>query len=268
MIKGAEIQKKAFQAGVRDLQIEKDYVLSWVLRGIALHTRLSTIMVFKGGTVLKKVYFEDYRFSEDLDFTLIENFTNEQIFTWFNEAFLLIKESANISLSIVESKLHEDGGVNFYINYMGPLGGAGSNKKIKIDLARSEKLEFPTVIRPAITLYSDLQDHPYELLCYSLEEIMVEKLRAVMQRTQARDFYDIWYLTERHDVEPEYHMAEFRRKCELKNQVPGEFFKKLEEKIPSYRGQWKKSLENQIKDLPDFDGVEREVLRNLKNFRP
>jgi predicted nucleotidyltransferase component of viral defense system len=239
MIKGAEIQKKAFQAGVRDPQIEKDYVLSWVLRGIALHASLSTSMIFKGGTALKKVYFEDYRFSEDLDFTLIENFTNEQIFTWFNEAFLLIKESANISLSIVENKLHEDGGLNFYINYVGPLGGVGSNKKIKIDLARSEKLEFPTVIRPAITSYSDLEDHPYELLCYSLEEIMVEKLRAVMQRTQARDFYDIWYLTEMRDMEPEYHMAEFRRKCELKNQVPGEFFKKLEEKIPSYRGQWK-----------------------------
>ena len=87
MIKGAEIQKKAFQEGVRDLQIEKDYVLSWVLRGIALHARLSAIMVFKGGTVLKKVYFENYRFSEDLDFTLIESCTNEQIFEWFNEAF-------------------------------------------------------------------------------------------------------------------------------------------------------------------------------------
>ena len=89
-----------------------------------------------------------------------------------------------------------------------------------------------------------------------------------MQRTQARDFYDIWYLTETHGMEPEYHMAEFKRKCELKNQVPGEFFKKLEQKIPLYKGQWKNSLEDQIKDLPDFDRVEREVFRNLKNFKP
>jgi hypothetical protein len=44
--------------------------------------------------------------------------------------------------------------------------------------------------------------------------------------------------------------------------------KKLEQKIPSYKLQWKKSLQDQIKDLPDFDGVEREVLRNLKNFKP
>jgi uncharacterized protein len=268
MIKGAEIHKIAFQIGVRDTQIEKDYVLSWVLRGIALHSRLSAAMVFKGGTVLKKVYFETYRFSEDLDFTLIESCTDEQIYTWFNEAFSIIKDAANIQLSIVDNKLHEDGGINFYINYIGPLGGVGSNKKIKIDIARSEKLEFPTVIKPAFIAYSDLQDHPYQLLCYSLEEIIVEKLRAVMQRTQARDFYDIWYLTETHDMEPEYHIAEFRRKCELKKQVPGEFMKKLEQKIPLYKGQWKKSLEDQIKDLPNFEEVEREVLRNLKNFKP
>ncbi|MBL7844017.1 MAG: nucleotidyl transferase AbiEii/AbiGii toxin family protein [Cyclobacteriaceae bacterium] len=147
MIKGAEIQKKAFQEGVRDQQIEKDYVLSWVLRGIASHADLSKVMVFKGGTVLKKVYFENYRFSEDLDFTLIEDCTNEQIFSWFHEIFSMIKESVNIPLSATDDAiLHEDGGLNFYINYVGPLGGIGSNKKIKIDIARNEKLEFSYLV--------------------------------------------------------------------------------------------------------------------------
>lgn len=43
-------------------------------------------LAFKGGTVLKKVYFEDYRFSEDLDFTLIdETVSNEQIMQEFNK---------------------------------------------------------------------------------------------------------------------------------------------------------------------------------------
>ena len=63
MIKPGEIQKKANQVGVRDQQIEKDYILSWILWGVANHEQLSKIVVFKGGTVLKKVYFEDYRFS-------------------------------------------------------------------------------------------------------------------------------------------------------------------------------------------------------------
>jgi uncharacterized protein len=55
---------------VRDQQIEKDYVLSWILQGIAENESLAKALVFKGGTVLKKAYFKDYRFSEDLDFTI------------------------------------------------------------------------------------------------------------------------------------------------------------------------------------------------------
>lgn len=128
MIRSAEIQTKARDARVRDQQIEKDYILSWILQGIANHKDLSTKLAFKGGTVLKKVYFEDYRFSEDLDFTLLEESANEQIFSWFREIFAYVREEANIPLDIVDNYQHEDGGINFYISYVGPLGGMGSNK--------------------------------------------------------------------------------------------------------------------------------------------
>ena len=50
MIKPSEIQQKAREAGVRDQQIEKDYMLSWILKGVAQHEQLSKIIVFKGGT--------------------------------------------------------------------------------------------------------------------------------------------------------------------------------------------------------------------------
>ena len=69
MILPKEINKYAAENKVSDKQIEKDYVLTWALNGIANHKVLSQAMVFKGGTVLKKCYIEDYRFSEDLDFT-------------------------------------------------------------------------------------------------------------------------------------------------------------------------------------------------------
>jgi predicted nucleotidyltransferase component of viral defense system len=35
MIKPGEIQQKANAVGVRDQQIEKDYILSWILFGIS-----------------------------------------------------------------------------------------------------------------------------------------------------------------------------------------------------------------------------------------
>jgi predicted nucleotidyltransferase component of viral defense system len=59
--------------------VEKDYVLGWILAGINAHEELSESWVFKGGTCLKKCYFETYRFSEDLDFTLRnENHLDEE----------------------------------------------------------------------------------------------------------------------------------------------------------------------------------------------
>ena len=36
--------------------IEKDYVLSYILAGISSHSRLQDVLVFKGGTALKKLF--------------------------------------------------------------------------------------------------------------------------------------------------------------------------------------------------------------------
>lgn len=265
MIKPGEIQNKARDVGVRDQQIEKDYILSWILQGIAQHFTLSKSIVFKGGTVLKKVYFEDYRFSEDLDFTLLDDeITNEQIFECFAEVFEYVKEEANIPLEIIDDNEHQDGGINFYISYVGPLGGLGANKKVKVDISRSEKLVLEPVLNDVFIGYSDQEEH--QLLCYSLEEVLVEKLRCVMQRMQARDFYDIWYLLEIHDMDIDFYITEFRQKCESKDIDPTEFHAKLEQRLPQYKGRWEKSMADQIQDLPDFETVLREVMRHLKKL--
>ena len=70
MIQPKIIYQQASRDKVRDSQVEKDYVLSWVLYGLSAYEWLSHSLIFKGGTVLKKVYFQGYRYSEDLDFTL------------------------------------------------------------------------------------------------------------------------------------------------------------------------------------------------------
>jgi predicted nucleotidyltransferase component of viral defense system len=265
MINPGEVQNKAREEGVRDQQIEKDYILSWILQGIAQHEQLSIMIVFKGETILKKVYFEDYRFSEDLDFTLLDNdITNEQIFDWFSEVFEHIQEEANIPLEIIDNSEHEDGGINFYINYVGPLGGLGANKRVKVDISRSEQLQFEPVMQNTFLGYSDQEEH--QLLCYPLEEVLVEKLRSIMQRMQARDFYDIWYLLEIHEMDVAFISIEFRAKCESKEIDPSDFHNKLEQRLPQYKGRWQSSMADQIQDLPEFDQVVREVMRHLKNL--
>ena len=195
---------------------------------------------------------------------LNNDISNEQIFIWFNETFEFVKEEANIPLAIIDDNEHEDGGINFYISYVGPLGGFGNNKKVKVDISRSEKLEFQPVTKQAVIEYSDEEE--FSLLCYSLEELLVEKLRCVMQRMQPRDYYDIWYLLEVHGMNVEFFTSEFINKCESKELESADFHKKLQQKLPQYKARWQKSMSDQIKNLPDFDQVQREVSRNIKNF--
>ena len=70
MIDRREILEAASSFSLLPSIVEKDYVLGWILAGINAHEELTESWVFKGGTCLKKCYFETYRFSEDLDFTL------------------------------------------------------------------------------------------------------------------------------------------------------------------------------------------------------
>lgn len=70
MISRRELLEFARDVGLNANVVEKDYVLGWMLAGIGQHPRTRDTWLFKGGICLKKCYFETYRFSEDLDFTL------------------------------------------------------------------------------------------------------------------------------------------------------------------------------------------------------
>lgn len=60
MITQREVSQLAFRTQMSDRVIEKDYVLTWLLAGIA-DSSLADHLAFKGGTALKKIYFPDYR---------------------------------------------------------------------------------------------------------------------------------------------------------------------------------------------------------------
>ena len=84
---------------------------------------------------------------------------------------------------------------------------------------------------------------------------------------QARDFYDIWYLLEIHGMEIEFIVQEFKVKCKNKGLDPSQFYEKLGQRLASYKGRWQKSMNDQIKDLPDFDKVKREVQRHFRKMK-
>ena len=268
MIQKGEINKKARANRVSDKQIEKDYVLTWVLYGISENDVLKKFLAFKGGTVLKKAYFHDYRFSEDLDFTLLdESLTNEQILDEFRESLELVEEETAMSFRINEGSEKEHtptGSFKFWIEYVAPLDGAMGSRDLKIDVTRGEKLEFDLSYRPLDNSYSDMSDINFTINCYSLAEVVIEKMTAVMGRTIPRDLYDLWYLFDSEQMDIEDYYFEFERKAEHKGHNPKEFRTKLLAKEGKYQRDWETSLGDQIYDLPKFKDVMRELNKHFR----
>ncbi len=268
MITTGEINQIAKKYKVGDLAIEKDYVITWVLFGLSQNSILKEALAFKGGTVLKKAYYEDYRFSEDLDFTLLdENFSNEQVLSEFQKVLdFVIDESAGMSLQINQDKSKEhqpSGSLKFYIDYVAPMGGAIGNKNLKVDVTRGETLEFDLEDQPIFCEYRDIED-TFKVNCYTLGEVLIEKMAAVMGRTIPRDIYDLWYLFEYEGMDLTDYNIEFESKAKNKGHDPSQFREKLDNKISIYKRDWQNSLGNQIKELPDFKDVIRELNKHLR----
>jgi predicted nucleotidyltransferase component of viral defense system len=267
LIQPGEIQSIAGKEGVRDTQIEKNYVISWVTYGIANNSFLKENLVFKGGTVLKKVYFPDYRFSEDLDFTFTgKDFDIEAIKVSFNELIKWVYEESRISLSVQNETQYETGYLNFYLAYTGPLGGAGANKDIKVDISQDELICNPPEEKKIINTYSDLEEE-YSIFCYSLGEVIAEKMRSIMQRTAPRDIYDLWYMFEVDGQNIEDHVFAFQDKTKHKGYDPKELTKVIEQKEKTFAKHWKDHLSNQMTGIPDFNDVWRELGKHWRKFQ-
>ncbi len=79
MISRAELQRLANREKVALGVLEKDYVLTETLKTLSQVPSLKDLLVFKGGTALRKVYFADWRYSEDLDFTVKHDMKKEEL---------------------------------------------------------------------------------------------------------------------------------------------------------------------------------------------
>ena len=283
------IDRKEIMGFSRDIRlsaniVEKDYVIGWLLAGISNHPNLSKSWVFKGGTCLKKCYFETYRFSEDLDFTSRE------------KTFELTKKH----LQNICEHLHQNTEVLTHIDSLRPLKfkdeltgyeavirfwGADHPRnetpppverwqtKIKIEIILYELMIFDEAQQAITHQYSDaIALNPNKIPCYSINEVMAEKLRALIQRsyTAPRDFYDIWYLQKYYpDLNFDEIVNAFHKKMAFKNlEFTGIDQLMDEDDDKKLRASWKNSLAHQIQAdaLPEFDLVKAELKELFKNI--
>lgn len=99
---------------------------------------------------------------------------------------------------------------------------------------------------------------------YSVPEIWAEKARSLMQRSEPRDLYDLHQLLEDDPTLPGHAKDLFRRKAIAKSLQPDDLLARLDGRQKTWQRLWQQRLGNQVRDLPDFDGVWRRVIRGLR----
>jgi predicted nucleotidyltransferase component of viral defense system len=266
MIRSAEISKLAHRLGLGDKTIEKDYVLTWVLLAVAA-SPLNDILVFKGGTAIKKIYVPDYRFSEDLDFTLLtQNLANNDLLKAIEAVFPWLAREANITLSTRKVEEHAGGNPTIYLNYVGPLQADINSRFLKVDISRDETLVFPVEKRTVRSSYSDCQVQRSVLSVYSLEEILSEKLRSLLTRTEPRDLYDIYYLLTNQMVDVEQMSFSLAPKFEAKGLVINDLRTILGRRQSTFQKMWKSRLDGQMPIIPELEDVVRETNRMIQKY--
>jgi predicted nucleotidyltransferase component of viral defense system len=244
--------------------IEKDYVLGWVLAGISNHNETGPSWIFKGGTYLKKCYFETYRFSEDLDFTIPEPAHLDKYFLvkCFREIAEWVYNSAGIEIpqELIRFDVYDNnrGGMSTQgrIGYRGPMQKRGDLPRIKLDLTNDEILVLEPSFREVHHPYSDIPDKGIQIRGYCFEEMFAEKIRALAERERPRDLYDVVHLYRHDELKPDQSLilSTLEKKCEFKKiPVPTmETFKNRSER-EELEAEWGNMLAHQLPALPPFE---------------
>jgi predicted nucleotidyltransferase component of viral defense system len=254
--------------------LERDYVLSWVLAGVTQVDALRDTVAFKGGTALKKCYFGDYRFSEDLDFSGTAGVPagaamEDAIQDACAAATRLLDVYAPVELTCeryTEREPHPGGQEAFAIRARLPWQRQAQTR-VMVEVTMDEDVLKPPALRPVIHGYGESLDA--EVRVYTLEEIVAEKLRAILQhaaklddrgwsRSRARDYYDVWRVLGKYGNDMDLGgFASFQQeKCAVRGvsfDGPDDFFQVA--MLAYVERTWDQWLGPLVPDLPGFETV-------------
>jgi len=275
------IQDARKAGSVDQLVIERDYAQSYVLYGLGETPELRDALVFKGGTALKKVHLGDYRFSEDLDFSMPDGPTESDLDTAIRAAITRaeqeVQEIAPVRFTVEryeEREPHPAGQEAFIVRAQFPWQRQPV-VPVKIEITHDEPVLLPaprSIVRHG---YGEALDA--QVRTYGLEEICAEKLRATQQtleklkargwtRSRARDYYDLWYLVREPDRNIDWDRVSsiVGEKCRLRNvqlESVDDIFDGL--LLTEVRSAWDRTLGPFVPNLPTADVVIDELRDHL-----
>lgn len=277
------LQETAKARGLTLLVIERDYIQSYILAGIASRPALKDTLIFKGGTALKKVHFNEYRFSEDLDFSAVAApkgpTLEEELQRAIATAREMARQQADIELILeryAEREEHPGGQEAFIIRVKYPWHPKPM-VNIKLEITHDEPVLLPHKVLQVVHGYDESLE--VAVASYSLEEIGAEKLRATRQtlaklekkgwaRSRGRDYYDLWHLTKLPAERIDWQAVQkvLPDKCSLRSvkieSIADVFEEKLLERV---RGEWQKTLGTFMRELPDVETVLTETRAALES---
>ena len=270
------IKTDARSRGVRQDIIEEDYALSYLLAAIAATKGLGENLVLKGGTALKKLYFENYRFSEDLDFSTriigpirhIDSLMQgvvEQMLSALNE-----RGPFQVNLEPLILPQPHPGGQKAYLVRVQFPEQRHPLCRLKVEITIDEPILLPVEARPVIHGFTE--NFHAHVPVYALIEITAEKLRALLQSRihlqergwgasrVCRDYYDLWHLLQQPGVISPNLVPLIQEKCAVRNvnyETPADFV--ADNLFSVARQEWQQQLLPFVPDAPPVDQCLAEV---------
>lgn len=250
MIKRDELESIAKLKGLTLENCEMDYFQELVL--FNLYRTVGREFVFKGGTCLYKVYKLD-RFSEDLDFNITKKVDIDRVM----RSILYSIQLLNVGVAVKEMDKFQNE-INIRLVFRGPLykGTKESMLVIPLNLSSRERTVLPPKKERVVPLYKDLPT--FEVFAMDENEILVEKIRAILERDKPRDVYDLWFLLKirKLNVNQKLLHKKLGRKLEK-----SELMSRIMEKKPNWGRELKGFI---IGTLPPFDQVREEIEQSLQ----
>lgn len=218
---------------------------------------------FYGGTALRVFYGLD-RFSEDLDFSLLQPLPSFSLSDYFDDIlreFELLELNASITLkqkngnSAIESAFLKDN-TNWSMLEITDIGDTGISKalKVKIEIDKDPPLKFQTASKLLLRPFSNY------INCMTVENLFAGKMHALLfrkwvQNEKGRDWYDfVWYVSRKAKINLEH----FNERAWNSGSIPKETYLDLEA--------LKTKLHERIESM-NLDLAIRDISRFIKDQR-
>lgn len=259
MLSRAELQRLANQDKIALGILEKDYVLTELLKGLSRLQGLRESFVFKGGTALRKIYFPRWRYSEDLDFTVKFDIPKEELGQNLDGLYHQVEQATQIRLTT--RMLHKTNGyARIRTQFLGPLAHPAM---LYMDLSFDEPLCLEPQSRKILT--APFPDEERTVRVYPLEELMAEKMRSLVERVKSRDYYDVWRLLkeQRSQVNLKLLGVVLEKKLRHKGLRPTTTADFLPENPAAIKRYWEQDLSQQVTTLLPLEDVLSELKEML-----